>query len=160
MRLLDERDALWDKLAVCVASASSSYIMESVGAKRKEGAANRKPPAIFVFLESLRVVVHPLLGGLHPLVRVLVFRRMVVVVAERIMFIVVFICCLCEEKMIFLGVKVIPFCLHAFACLCVLWHAALLSLLKTHLTTGRSEFVSRHGLDFTEKTRKFFLFFF
>jgi hypothetical protein len=55
------RGALADKLAVCVESVSSSYIIESVGVKRKDGAAKRSPPVanfLALLLESLLVDVH------------------------------------------------------------------------------------------------------
>lgn len=52
--LEEERETLLERLAVCVVSVSSSYIMESVGVKRKDGAANRHPPTAFLVLESLR----------------------------------------------------------------------------------------------------------
>jgi len=48
----DVREDLLEKLAVCE-SVVSSYIMASVGVTRKEGAASKQPPAIFLLLESL-----------------------------------------------------------------------------------------------------------
>lgn len=60
----DVSAALLERLAVCVASASSSYIMESAGVKRKEGAANKNPPTTFFVLEeNLRGAVHVFLCG-------------------------------------------------------------------------------------------------
>lgn len=85
--------AFADKLVACVVSVSSSYIIESAGVKRKEGAANNNPPvASFLPLESLVVDLHTLPGGLHCERGMLccVFLT-VAVVAERIMFIVDFI---------------------------------------------------------------------
>lgn len=52
----EERVDLLERLAVCVSVWSSSYNMVSVGVTRKDGAANRKPPAS-VFLESLLIGV-------------------------------------------------------------------------------------------------------
>jgi hypothetical protein len=91
---LDVSGALADKLAVCVVSVSSSYIMESAGVKRKDGAAKRSPPvASFLPLESLLVVaVHTFLAGARHCVMVPVLVLLTAVdVAERIMFIVDFI---------------------------------------------------------------------
>jgi len=64
--------------------------MESVGVNRKEGAANRKPPTAFLFLDSLRVVAFP--GG-RAFDNVLDCLRTADVEAVRIMLIIVdFIC--------------------------------------------------------------------
>jgi len=89
------REALAERLAVWV-SVSSSYIIESVGVRRNEGAANKIPPvANFFPLESLLVAVHPLLVGLLHCNRGLLVCCVLLiaeVVAERIIFIVDFIC--------------------------------------------------------------------
>ena len=97
IKVLDVREALADKLGVCVAvSVSSSYIIESEGVKRKEGAAKSKPPvANFLPLESLVhtfLVVGVVLHCVRVLVLVCCALLTTVDVAVRIMFIVDFIC--------------------------------------------------------------------
>jgi len=53
----EERGDLLERVAVGDGeSVSSSYIMDSAGVTRKEGAAKRKPPVATCFLESLRIV--------------------------------------------------------------------------------------------------------
>jgi hypothetical protein len=65
--------------------------MESVGVKRKEGAASRHPPAAFLVLESLREGEVVLPGGRQLLASVICVCRLAAVVAVRIIFIVVLI---------------------------------------------------------------------
>lgn len=73
-RLEGVREALLERLFAVGAlwSVSSSYIIESAGVNKKEGAANKSPPvANFLPLESLCLTVQALPGGRHPRVIVL-----------------------------------------------------------------------------------------
>jgi hypothetical protein len=87
-----EEEALLERFeAVAVWSVSSSYIIESAGVNKKEGAANNNPPvANFLPLESL--VRDALPGGRQLLVTVAELLLIAEDVAERMIFIVEFIC--------------------------------------------------------------------